>query len=44
MNHPEVIAATQHFLKTGALRAEGEKQPIPLEPEAEPAVATQNQP
>lgn len=44
MNHPEVIAATEHFLKTGALRKTGQKQPIPLEPSAEPATAPPNQP
>jgi pimeloyl-ACP methyl ester carboxylesterase len=44
MNNPEVIAATQQFLKTGALRESGQKEPIPCDPQPEAATATQDQP
>jgi pimeloyl-ACP methyl ester carboxylesterase len=44
MNSPEVIAATQQFLQTGALRETGDKQPIPCNPAPETATATQDQP
>jgi pimeloyl-ACP methyl ester carboxylesterase len=43
MNNPEVIAATQQFLNTGALRETGDKQPLPREPGPASAAATATQ-
>lgn len=44
MNHSEVIAATEHFLKTGALRETGDKQPLCRDDQCDTATATQDQP
>jgi pimeloyl-ACP methyl ester carboxylesterase len=44
MNHSQVITATEHFLRTGALRETGDKQPLPRIPAVRTSEATREQP
>jgi pimeloyl-ACP methyl ester carboxylesterase len=44
MSNPEVMAATEHFLRTGALRETGDKQPLPHDPAVKTSEAPRERP